>query len=127
MGASLGESWVRGYYLTLWGQIMRINDQTLPEVALLLRTERKRQKLSRMATAAVCGVSTSFIRDAESTPENCTLGPLMKLITGLGLRVEICAHAGPQPDWPTSADFGVSDSQIVPRGASLEEAPSDRL
>jgi len=106
---------------------MRVNEQTLSELAMVLRAERKRQKLSRMATAAVCGVSTSFIRDAESTPESCTLGVLMKLINGLGLSVEIYAHAGPQPNWPTPADFGVPDSQIVSSAASSGRVPPDRL
>ena len=46
---------------------MKINDVTLAELALVLSAERKRQKLSREDAAAVCGVSTSFIRDAESS------------------------------------------------------------
>jgi HTH-type transcriptional regulator/antitoxin HipB len=68
---------------------MRINDVTLAELALVLSAERKRQKLSREHAAAVCGVSTSFIRDAESNPENCSLGKLAKLINGLGLTLEV--------------------------------------
>ena len=68
---------------------MKINDVTLPELALALSAERKRQKLSREDAAAVCGVSTSFIRDAESNPENCSLGKLAKLINGLGLSLEV--------------------------------------
>jgi len=97
---------------------MNINDLTLAELALLLRAERKRQNLSRAATAAVCGISTSFIRDAESTPENCTLGKLLKLINGLGLRIEIITREGLRPDLPSQADFGVPDSQLVSGGTS---------
>lgn len=97
---------------------MDINDLTQVELAFLLRAERKRQNLSRMAAAAVCGVSTSFIRDAESTPENCTLGKLVKLINGLGLSIEITSRAGPQPELLSQADFGVPDSQIVSSGTS---------
>lgn len=97
---------------------MNINDLTLAELALLLRAERKRQNLSRAATAAVCGISASFIRDAESTPENCTLGKLVKLINGLGLRIEIITREGPRPDLPSQADFGVPDSQLVSGGTS---------
>lgn len=77
---------------------MKINDWTLVEFAQALSAERKRQKLSREAAAAVCGVSTSFIRDAESHPENCTLGKLAKLVNGLGLSLEaVGLRAGP-PD-----------------------------
>jgi transcriptional regulator with XRE-family HTH domain len=77
---------------------MKINDLTLAEFALALSAERKRQKLSREGAAAVCGVSASFIRDAESHPENCTLGKLAKLVNGLGLSLEaVGLRAGP-PD-----------------------------
>lgn len=67
---------------------MKITDSTLNGLALALSAERKRQKLSREDAAAVCGVSASFIRDAESNPENCSLGKIAKLINGLGLRLE---------------------------------------
>jgi hypothetical protein len=76
---------------------MKINDLTLAKLALALSVERKRQKLSREAAAAVCGVSTSFIRDAESHPENCTLGKLARLVNGLGLSLEaVGLQAEPQ-------------------------------
>jgi len=121
---------------------VKINDVTLAELALALSAERKRQKLSREDAAAVCGVSTSFIRDAESNPENCSLGKLAKLINGLGLSLEVSglevvrtglpklerglgltppAKTGPlgliaaAMGGLSQADFGVPDSQIVGR------------
>lgn len=121
---------------------MKINDVTLAELALALSAERKRQKLSREDAAAVCGVSTSFIRDAESNPENCSLGKLAKLINGLGLSLEVSGFevvrsglpklgrglelTSPAKTGPvgliaaamgelSQADFGVPDSQIVRR------------
>jgi len=123
---------------------MKINDMTLAELALALTAERKRQKLSREDAAAVCGVSTSFIRDAESNPENCSLGKLAKLINGLGLSLEVPglevtrselpklerglglgltppAKTGPRGRIAAAmgglgqADFGVPDSQLVER------------
>ena len=121
---------------------MKINDVTLADLALVLSAERKRQKLSREDAAAVCGVSTSFIRDAESNPENCSLGKLAKLINGLGLSLEVAglevARTGlpklergrgltpPTKTGPLElitaamggrrqADFGVPDSQLVER------------
>lgn len=87
-----------------------------------LSAERKRQKLSREDAAAVCGVSTSFIRDAESHPENCTLAKLAKLVNGLGLSMEIPGlreQQGPivsQPR-PGHTDYRVPESQIVLTGS----------
>lgn len=120
---------------------MKINDVTLVELALALSSERKRQKLSREDAAAVCGVSTSFIRDAESNPENCSLGKLAKLVNGLGLSLEVSGLEVDRSGLPNTdrglgltplaktgprglivaamglhqADFGVPDSQIVAR------------
>ena len=95
---------------------MKVTEQTLAELALLLRAERKPQKLSRQA-AAVCGVSMSFIRDAESNPENCTLGKLVRYINGLGLCVDLHERGAQEPALPRTYDFEVPDSQLVVRGA----------
>ncbi len=46
---------------------MHITPARLPDLAARLTAERKRQGLTRSQTAAVCNVSPSFIRDAEST------------------------------------------------------------
>lgn len=95
---------------------MKINELTLTSLGPALSAERKRQKLSREDAAAVCGVSTSFIRDAESHPENCTLAKLVKLVSGLGLSLEIPglgqqALIASEPRRPT--DYGVPESQLV--------------
>jgi len=68
---------------------MHITLAQLPTLATRLMAERKRQGLSRSQAAAVCNVSTSFIRDAESAPERCSLGKLLLLVQGLGLSLEV--------------------------------------
>ena len=68
---------------------MRIEESQLNKLAKALESERKRQKLSREEAASVCGVSASFIRDVEANPENCSLGKLVKLISGLGLSLNV--------------------------------------
>lgn len=68
---------------------MQITSDTLPTLAERLQAERKRQGLSRSQAAAVCNVSPSFIRDAESAPERCSLGKLLLLVQGLGLSLEV--------------------------------------
>ncbi|MDP3799565.1 MAG: helix-turn-helix domain-containing protein [Polaromonas sp.] len=64
---------------------MQLKVQNLSELAQELMAERKRQGLSREQTAAVCNVSESFIRDAESDPGRCSLAKLLQLTQGLGL------------------------------------------
>lgn len=67
---------------------MQVTPDTLPDLAQRLMTERKRQGLSRAQAAAVCNVSTSFIRDAESDPGACSLALLLRLTRGLGIQLE---------------------------------------
>jgi HTH-type transcriptional regulator/antitoxin HipB len=102
---------------------MKIETNLLTELAKALKAERKRQKLSREEAASVCDVSASFIRDAEANPENCSLGKMVKLITGLGLSLDLAGLSEPtekvQPHKfsnrkPTKRpDFGVSEDQII--------------
>lgn len=68
---------------------MQLTPTTLTPLAERLQAERKRQGLSRSQAAAVCNVSPSFIRDAESAPERCSLGKLLLLVQGLGLTMEV--------------------------------------
>ena len=68
---------------------MQINPTRFAQLAQALTTERNRQGLTRSQTAAVCNVSPSFIRDAESHPERCSLEKLVLLVCGLGLTLNI--------------------------------------
>ncbi len=68
---------------------MELHPDSMPALAQQLRRERQAQGLSREQLAAVCNVSTSFIRDAETNPERCSFGRLLQLIQGLGLRVAL--------------------------------------
>lgn len=72
---------------------MRIDLQSLADLGESLMEERKRQGLTREQAAAVCNVSASFIRDAESNPGRCTLKNLLQLSQGLGFTLEF---KGPQ-------------------------------
>jgi transcriptional regulator with XRE-family HTH domain len=94
---------------------MKIETSRTRELGKALQAERKRQKLSREEAAAVCGVSASFIRDAESAPESCSLGKLVRLINGLGLSLNVAGWPPLQALGRASeqADFGVRDDRIV--------------
>jgi len=83
---------------------MKLQVPDLSLLALRLAAERKRQGLSRTQAAAVCNVSTSFIRDAESTPERCSLGKLLLLVQGLGLSVQVLGWGDEPPAAAPPAD-----------------------
>ena len=68
---------------------MLFTPATLSTLANYLIVERKGQGLSRAQAAAVCNVSPSFIRDAESNPASCSLGLLLQYMVGLGLSMEV--------------------------------------
>lgn len=67
---------------------MIIDSQSIAALGDRLMEERKRQGLTREQAAAVCNVSASFIRDAESEPGRCTLAKLLQLSEGLGFTFE---------------------------------------
>ena len=93
---------------------MKLQAPDLSPLAQRLAAERKRQGLSRTQAAAVCNVSPSFIRDAESTPERCSLGKLLLLVQGLGLSVQVVGWGdevtgmAPPPDVTPHAQGGPS-------------------
>jgi len=68
---------------------MLFTPANLSVLARHLTVERKRQGLTRAEAAAVCDVSSSFIRDAETDPARCSLGRLLQYMAGLGLSVEV--------------------------------------
>ena len=77
---------------------MHITPANFADLAQALTAERKRQGLTRSQTAAVCNVSPSFIRDAESHPERCSLEKLVLLVCGLGLTLSIEGWTQPPPN-----------------------------
>ena len=83
---------------------MHITPTQFAQLAKALTTERKRQGMTRSQTAAVCTVSPSFIRDAESHPERCSLEKLVLLVGGLGLTLDIGGWSEP----PTHSAQGES-------------------
>lgn len=68
---------------------MKFSPDALSLLAFRIAAERHAQGLSREQAAAICNVSTSFIRDAESKPAHCSLGKLLLLLQGLGLSMAV--------------------------------------
>ena len=93
---------------------MLFTPATLPTLARHLTAERKRQGLTRAQAAAVCNVSPSFIRDAESDPARCSLGRLLQYLAGLGLAVEVAGWSKPdqaQSGMAAAAPADVRDAE----------------
>lgn len=82
---------------------MKLDISMLAHLAQQLLDERKRQGLSREQAAAICNVSESFIRDAESDPGRCSLAKLLLLSQGLGLSVTMTG-------WQTTDDATLFNS-----------------
>lgn len=98
---------------------MQLTPTTLAPLAERLQAERKRQGLSRSQAAAVCNVSPSFIRDAESTPERCSLGKLLLLVQGLGLTMEVTG-------WPSVVQVqGMSSGRFGQPSVVLGPPPEE--
>lgn len=97
---------------------MQLTLQELPALAARLQAERKRQGLSRSQAAAVCNVSPSFIRDAESAPERCSLGKLLLLAQGLGLTLEI--------KWPAAVQQQSGPAALEMGAPSTVQGPASR-
>jgi len=99
---------------------MLLEHDQLFKLADALKKERKRQGVSREQAASVCNVSTSFIRDAETDPESCTLRLLLKLVDGLGLRINVNGWHGefgaiddyPTADPPPENDQSPTDTKV---------------
>lgn len=79
---------------------MQIHPDAFPTLAQHLAQERRSQGLSREQAAAVCNVSTSFIRDAESDPGRCSLAKLVLLTQGLGLTLALTGFIESAPPLP---------------------------
>jgi len=86
---------------------MQLTPETLKQLSQQLLQERKRQGLTRAQAAGVCNVSESFIRDAESDPGRCSLALLLRLFTGLGLRVQV-------QGWSIDATHAGADQEPAP-------------
>lgn len=62
---------------------------TTKELGVLIRAERKAQRLTQEQLAAVSGVGIRFVRELEAGKESCQLGLAFKVMSTLGLRVTV--------------------------------------
>lgn len=56
---------------------------------LLIRLERKAQKLTQEQLAALTGVGVRFVRELEAGKDSCQIGRALQVAATLGLRVSV--------------------------------------
>ena len=85
---------------------MRIDTGFYAALGGRLKAERQRLGMTQAQLAALCEVSLSFVRDAESHPDRCTLGRLLRLFDALGVMLWSSGWQTPEPP-VVPADPGV--------------------
>jgi HTH-type transcriptional regulator / antitoxin HipB len=93
-----------------------------PALIIVLQNTRKELGLSREALSGLAGVSTSFIRDAETHPSRCSLGLLLKLCEALGLHWQMHGASGLQ--WPLPTIVGQANTTLGELRSSAGESSS---
>lgn len=58
-------------------------------LGLLVRKERKAQRLTQEQLAGLTGVGVRFVRELEAGKESCQLGRALQVATALGLSVSV--------------------------------------
>lgn len=66
----------------------------LAEVGLLVRAQRKRQQLTLVDAAGLCGVSVRFLSELENGRRNCSLQLLLQVCQTLGIDLFACPRGG---------------------------------
>lgn len=59
---------------------------------LLIRTERKAQKLTQEQLAGLTGVGVRFVRELEAGKESCQIGLALQVAASLGLVVSLASR-----------------------------------
>ena len=72
---------------------------TTKELGAYIRTARKAANLHQADAALLCGVGVRFLSDLENGKETVRLGPVLKVVAGLGLTLAIGRK---QPFWTTN-------------------------
>lgn len=63
-------------------------------LGMLIRQERKKQRLTQEQLAGVIGVGVRFLRELEAGKESCQIGRAMQVLAGLGLVVSVGRRQG---------------------------------
>lgn len=62
---------------------------SMKDIAMLVRNTRKEQKATQIELAQFANVGTRFVRDVEDGKESVQFDKLMRVLSTLGLKLEI--------------------------------------
>ena len=74
------------YHLLRFGEVGMLS---MKDIAVLVRNARKEQKATQVELAQFANVGTRFVRDVEDGKESVQFDKLMRVLSTLGLKVEI--------------------------------------
>lgn len=66
-------------------------------LGVLIRNERKAQKLTQEQLAGLTGVGVRFVRELEAGKESCQIGRALQVAASLGLTVSVGSHRESAP------------------------------
>lgn len=61
--------------------------KTAQDIAILIKTERKKQNLTQTELAGLCNVGLRFIVDIEKAKETCQISKVLKVLDILGINL----------------------------------------
>ncbi len=61
--------------------------KTAQDIAILIKTERKKQNLTQTELAGLCNVGLRFIVDVEAGKETCQISKVLKVLDVLGINL----------------------------------------
>ena len=61
--------------------------KTAQDIAILIKTERKKQTLTQTELAGLCNVGLRFIVDIEKAKETCQISKVLKVLDVLGINI----------------------------------------
>lgn len=66
-------------------------------LGLLIRKERKAQKLTQEQLAGLTGVGVRFVRELEAGKESCQIGRALQVTRALGLSISVAGRRESTP------------------------------
>lgn len=61
--------------------------KTTKNIAILIKTERKKQNLTQTELAGLCNVGLRFIVDIQKAKETCQISKVLKVLDILGINL----------------------------------------